>query len=150
MTDQLPFSKQKQTEAVAPRCPRTGDLKRSCKCRPCLGSRNRRKGQVGQRVARKALGLRNERWSGRHANEEVWTSALRVEVKTGGNMANPIQLRYDQMRDQSDASKAEGDPRPFAAVIKADGHSDVIVMFKGSDLPDAVGALLEEWVGESS
>lgn len=127
------------------RCPNTGEIKNSCQCRSCIGRKNRAKGKAGERAARKALGLREERWRGRTANEETWTSALRVEVKSGGSMANPVQLRYDKMRGQSDAAKPEGDARPFVGVVKADGHSDVIVLVKGSDLPAVVWALVEEW-----
>lgn len=146
MSEQLlPFSKEAQVAAVTPKCSRTGQPKRSCKCPSCIGRRNKRKGSVGQRTARKALGLRDEKWIGRHANEESWTSAVRVEVKAGGTMANPIQLRYDKMRAQSDAATPIGDVRPFVGVVKADGYSDVIVLVKGSDLPAVVGALIEEW-----
>jgi hypothetical protein len=91
--------------------------------------------------------LQGEQWKGREANEETWTAALRIEVKAGGRMANPVGLRYDQMRDQSDASRAIGDVKPFAAVFKPDGWSDVLVVVKGGDLPSVVQALLEEWSG---
>jgi hypothetical protein len=148
MTDPLPFDKATQVERSPGgnrRCPNTGELKRNCKCRSCLARRNQRKGKAGQRAARKALGLKDERWIGRHANEESWTAAVRVEVKHGGRMANPVGLRYDQMKAQSDQSAAFGDIRPFCAVVKPDGWSDVVVMVKGSDLPNFVHALLEEW-----
>jgi hypothetical protein len=91
------------------------------------------------------LGLASEQWRGREANEETWTAALRVEVKAGGRMANPVGLRYDQMRVQAEQAKAIGDTRPFIAAVKPDGWSDVVVMVKGSDLPDVVAALMEEW-----
>lgn len=147
MSDQLPFSKERQVAGVGRKCPTTGTYKGTCTCNPCRGRRNRRKGQAGQRTARKALGLTSERWRGREANEESWTAALRLEVKTGGRMANPIGIRYDQMRDQSEASKAIGDARPFAAVVKPDDWTDVLIVVKGSDLPAFVAALLEEWSG---
>lgn len=144
--DELPFSKEAQVGQER-YCDESGEsvLRRNCNGPSCRGRRNRRKGKRGQTVARKALMLSNEQWSGRQANEETWTSALRVEVKAGGRVANPVQLRYDQMREQSDAAKAIGDTRPFAACVKADGHSDVIVMIRGSDLPNVVAALLDEW-----
>lgn len=126
-------------------CVHTGEPRRTCKCRSCLGRRNRNKGKTGQRAAREALMLRRERWTGREANEETWTAAVRVEVKAGGNMANPVGLRYDQMRSQSDEATAIGDNRPFVGIVKPDGWSDVVVLVKGKDLPAVVAALLEEW-----
>jgi hypothetical protein len=153
MTEQLPFDKALQVERSPGgnrRCPNTDELKRNCKCSSCRNRRNRGKGRIGQRVARQALGLRRERWVSREANEETWTAALRVEVKAGGRMANPVGLRYDQMRAQSDLATAIGDPRPFCAVVKPDGWSDVVVMVKGSDLPDFVFALLDEWADSVS
>lgn len=148
MTDVVPISKEDQV-ARSPGgnkvCSNTGEPRRVCRCRSCVGRKNRNKGRTGQRAAREALRLSRERWVGREANEETWTAAVRVEVKAGGSMANPVQLRYDKMRAQSDAATAIGDTRPFVAVVKADGHSDVVVMVKGEDLPAVVQALLEEW-----
>lgn len=131
-------------------CDETGEsvLRRNCTGPSCRGRRNRAKGKRGQRTARKALMLQGETWRGREANEESWTSALRIEVKAGGRMANPVGLRYDQCRAQSDEAKPIGDIRPFAAVFKPDGWSDVLVVVKGSDLPNVVEALMTEWAGE--
>lgn len=150
MTDVTPLSKEAQVSRSPGGnryCEETGVrlLRRECQGPSCRGRRNRNKGKTGQRAAREALRLSRERWVGREANEETWTAAVRVEVKAGGSMANPIQLRYDKMRAQSDAATAIGDTRPFVGVVKADGHSDVIVMVKGADLPNVVQALLEEW-----
>jgi hypothetical protein len=143
------LSKEAQLERASTQnqrlCKHTGETLRKCKCKHCRGRKNRKKGQAGQRVARQALGLTGERWKGREANEETWTAALRVEVKAGGNMANPVGLRYDKMRVQAEQAKAIGDARPFIAAVKPDGWSDVVVMVKGSDLPDVVAALMEEW-----
>lgn len=149
MSDIPDLSKEAQLERSATQsqrtCKRTGETLRKCSCPSCRGRKNRKKGQAGQREARKALGLAQEQWRGREANEETWTAALRVEVKAGGRMANPVGLRYDQMKAQSEAAKAIGDARPFVAAVKPDGWADVVVMVKGSDLPAVVAALVEEW-----
>lgn len=145
---ELPYSKEKQVGRER-YCTETGEslLRRNCTGPSCRGRRNRAKGKRGQRVARKALMLSDEQWAGRQANEETWTSALRIEVKAGGRMANPVGIRYDQTRAQSDEAKPIGDTRPFAAVFKPDGWSDVLLVVKGSDLPNVVEALLLEWGG---
>ena len=145
MTDELPFSKAKQT-ATSPnaRCDRTGQLKRQCSCPKCMGSRNRRKGQRKQREVRKALNLKPEQWRGRQANEETWHAAnVRVEVKAGAQV-KPIATRYVAARLQSDAAKAVGDPRPFVFVAAPDG-SQPLVVIRTDELPAVVAALMTEW-----
>lgn len=149
MSDIPDLSKEAQLERSSTQsqrtCKRTGETLRKCTCPSCRGRKNRKKGQRGQRVARQALSLSSEQWRGREANEETWTAALRVEVKAGGRMANPVGIRYDQMRAQSEQAKAIGDTRPFVAAVKPDGWSDVVVLIRGKDLADVVSALMEEW-----
>lgn len=145
MIDELPFSKAKQT-AKSPnaRCSSTGMLKRQCKCRSCLGARNRRKGQRKQREARKALNLRPESWAGRQANEETWHAAnVRVEVKAGAQV-KPIATRYVAARAQADAARAIGDLRPFVFVACPDGSQPLIVV-RADELGRVLEAFAEEW-----
>lgn len=146
MTD-LPFSKEAQlsrSPGYNPPCPKTGTPKRQCKCPSCVGRRNKRKGQRKQRQARKALGLKPERWKGREANEETWYSAaVRVEVKSGAQV-KPIATRYVAARQQSDAAKARGDFRPFVFVAAPDGSQPLVVV-RADELQAVVAAFLEEW-----
>jgi len=75
--------------------------------------------------------------------EELWRGTVRVEVKSGHMDTMPVDTRYRKMRDQSDASRAIGDNRPFAAVCMPPGSSDGIVMIRLSEVFDVAQALLE-------
>lgn len=63
---------------------------RGCKCRSCIGRRNRRKGAEKQRAARKAVGVK-PRFHTEGSDEERWSDSellpgLRFEVKSGGQI----------------------------------------------------------------
>lgn len=127
-------------------CDETGErvLKRNCTGPKCRGRRNPRKGKRKQRDARKALMLKDEKWSGKHANEETWDSAtVRVEVKAGAQV-KPIATRYVNARAQSDAARARGDFRPFVFVAAPDGSQPLVVV-RADELPAVVAAFVEEW-----
>lgn len=146
MTDDLPFSKSKQI-ARSPggnrRCATTSQLKADCTCGSCRGSKNRTSGLKAQRKARKALRLNPERYRSKEGNEESWRAALRIEVKSGAQ-ANPVATRYVKARNQSDAARAIGDTRSFAALFIPDGSAPLLVV-RVDELYDIVAALVEEW-----
>lgn len=115
-----PYSKETQTGRVWT-CPKADpDCTRKVPCHSCLGRRNRRKGKVKQREARKALGIAPPR-AGMAANEEEWRdSRLRWEVKSGMQVKS-LCARFLAAELQSDRAKAIGDPRPFAFVAMGPG-----------------------------
>lgn len=102
-------------------CPKEDPIcTRKIPCRSCLGRRNRRKGKLKQREARKALGIKPPR-AGMAANEEEWRDAnFRWEVKSGKQVQS-LTARFLAAEAQSDAAKAIGDPRPFAFVAMGPG-----------------------------
>jgi hypothetical protein len=110
-------------------------------CKPCLGRTSRRRGKDKQRSARKALKIPGNSLG--TDEEELWRGTVRVEVKSGHMDTMPVDTRYRKMRDQSDASRAIGDNRPFAAVCMPPGSSDGIVMIRLSEVFDFAQALLE-------
>lgn len=122
---------------------------RAAPCRADLGARNRRKGLVKQREARKTLervtGTQAGRFSSQTANEELWRLSVRVEAKAGAQV-KPIVTRYVAARAQSDAGHATGDPRPFVFVAVPDGWpAGKFLLTVHSDDLDALGLAI---VGE--
>jgi len=107
------------------RCPTTGELKRNCKCRPCIGRRSKYKGQRKQRDARKGIEKvfgSAGKYSSQTGHEELWRTRVRVEVKSGA-MAKTVDTFYRNTKGQSDQAKAIGDTRPYVAVAMPDGVS---------------------------
>lgn len=140
--DGLMFSKAKQAGKHAWTCKAGNDeCTRSKPCRSCLGRRNRRKGQTKQRQARKALGIPDSRYASQLGHEENWRGNVRVEVKAGGRMANPVWTRFLQMEAQSLAAKAQGDSRPFVAMFMPDNTTEGLVVFRVSQMAQVVDAL---------
>jgi hypothetical protein len=85
-------------------CPTTGELKRSCSCYSCVGSRNRRKGKRKQRETRKVL----EREFGTAgptqtvtSHEENWRMRVRLEVKSGKQVESLTKQRLQGGRGYS-------------------------------------------------
>ena len=109
---------------------------RGCKCRRCMGRRNRARGDSKASRARRVLQLKGPR--SRH--EETWRGALRVEAKSGGK-AKPVQTFYEHCRAQSEASKAIGDARPFAALAMPLGTSKGYAVIELEDLALILAAL---------
>lgn len=142
------FPKAKTDSAGAPRCATTGELKRSCKCSPCIGRRNQRSGREKQRKARKALevvtGTKAARFQGKLGNEESWTGLpLRVEVKSGAQ-CDPIWTRYAAAENQATAAKPVGDPRPFAMVAMGTRTPDGLFVCRLSELGRVMEALVNQ------
>jgi len=117
-------------------CPTTREPKRSCSCFSCRGTRNRRKGQVKQRQARKQLEKAFGKPAGPSvtstAHEETWRLPVRPEVKSGGQ-AKTVDTFYRNTKAQSDLQKAIGDTRPFMAIAMVDGSTDGLGVMRLSD-----------------
>lgn len=116
----------KGSEAGAPRCATTGELKRTCSCRPCIGRRSRseglRKQRLARRAAERATGRRAARFAGQLGNEESWQGLpVRIEVKSGDRDTLPVAVRFLACEDQSEANRPIGDVRPFVAVLMPPG-----------------------------
>lgn len=98
---------------------------RDCKCKKCMGRRNRTKGDSKARRARTQLGIAGV--NSRH--EELWGGILRVEIKAGAQVG-PIYTRFLLAEQQSNQACAIGDIRPFAMIAMPDGTSDGIVLMR--------------------
>ena len=100
------------------------------------GKRNRTKGDSKARMARRKLGLSATGNAGsRH--EEHWGGFFRVESKAGAQVG-PIATRFYDAKNQSDASKALGDIRPFAMIAMPDGKSDGIVLMTLNEFAELI------------
>jgi len=100
------------------------------------GKRNRAKGDAKARRARKRLGISGA--NTRH--EELWGGALRLEVKSGAQVA-PIATRFRAAEQQSNASRSLGDVRPFVFVAMPDGESDGLAIMRLSEFSDLISLL---------
>jgi hypothetical protein len=121
------------------------DCTRAQPCPSCRGARNRRSGMRKQREARKALeqtsGTIAARFVGQLGAEESWHGLpVRVEVKSGA-AAKVVQTKYRLAREQSDASKAIGDCRPFLFVAMPPGTTDGLAVIALSELSALLEAL---------
>lgn len=128
-------------------CPHTGEQKRSCKCRSCIGRRNRRKGQRKQSknlAALEQITGTQAKWRGRRGNEETADHLpVRYENKAGREGgANTIWTHYQRAETQSEASRAVGDVRPFVATFSPDGTTEGLFVCRISKLPDVIAALV--------
>jgi hypothetical protein len=116
---------------------------RGCPCKPCQGRRNRRKGQVKQRVARKALGVPDAKYASQLGHEENWRGAVRCEVKSGQQI-KALVTRFLQAELQSEMSRAKGDTRPFVFCGMPDGWgADGVFACRITDLPRVIADLAE-------
>lgn len=115
---------------------------RGCKCRSCMGRANKRKGLRKQAKAVTALGI--PRSSIHPGHEEFLGGAVRVEVKSGGQV-KPAVTAYLRCEAQSEEQRPIGDHRPFCAVAMPDGSSDGVVMVRLSSLHEFVAAMVENW-----
>lgn len=129
------------------KCPTSGELKASCKCRPCIGRRARGKGKRKQNEAKKAVERAFNQvaapTTATSGQEEYWRLALRLEVKAG-TQARTVDTFYRNTKGQSDQSKAIGDLRPFGAIAMPDGSSDGFLVIALSSLPVLAQALRGE------
>ena len=100
------------------------------------GKRNRAKGDSKARRARKMLGIAGA--NTRH--EELWSGALRVEVKSGAQI-EPIATRYRLAEQQSEQARALGDTRAFVLVAMPDGESDGLCVMRLSNFSQIIDLL---------
>lgn len=114
-------------------------VNRVCKCPSCRGKNNRRKGDRKAAVARKALGAIGA--NSRH--EEHWGGGLRIEAKAGAQVG-PILTRYLAAKNQSEASRAIGDNRPFVMAAMPDRGPGLLVM-EIDELAQVMAAVAENW-----
>lgn len=112
------------------------------KCAHCRGAGNRAKGKRGQRMAAKSAGVT------RHAatHEESFRGALRMEVKAD-RACQPAVTAFMRLEAQAEAARAVGDPRPFMAAVKVEKATEVIYMFRASQVDAVVTALAENLWG---
>ena len=132
-----------------PECPKFGLVgrtsrdgkrrERGCNDPAARGKRNRTKGDAKARHARRKLGLSATGNAGsRH--EEHWGGLFRVEVKAGAQVG-PIETRFRAAKQQSDASKALGDIRPFAMIAMPEGNSDGIVLMTLNEFAELIALI---------
>ena len=110
------------------------------------GRRSRNKGMRKQNEARKQLRIPNARFRSNMGNEENWRGNLRFEVKAG----KPIQTmwtKFLKMEEQSDNNLPDygANKKPFVGVLKPDGTSDGLIMFRISDLENVVTGFVMNW-----
>jgi len=110
------------------------------------GKRSRDKGMRKQREARKQLKIPNSKFRSNMGNEENWRGELRFEVKAGKQIQT-IWTKFLKMKEQSDSNLADvgTDSKPFVAVIKPDGSTDGLVMFRISDVENVIWGFKENW-----
>lgn len=160
MTDQLPLPGpiKGYCECVMLEggCGRFGALKKpdrdgnrhvwGCKCRRCLGRRNRQVGSKGQAKVRKTLGIQGASIGADH--EENWRGAVRVEVKSGAQV-RPAWTAYLKMENQGEAARAIGDNRPFIGDAEPPGTTDGLILIRRSQFWRVVQAIVEHADRES-
>lgn len=147
MTEQLERKGEcegKQDKCNAVGCPKYGSLGRAgndgkrrikgCGDPTARGKRNRAKGDSKARRARKQLGIQGA--NTRH--EELWGGDLRVEVKSGAQVA-PIWTRYLLAENQSKQAKPIGDARPFALIAMPDDTREGLVVMRLSSFAQLFG-----------
>jgi hypothetical protein len=161
VTDQLPLpGPQKgfcECKLLEDGCGRYGTLKKprrdgtrhvwGCKCRSCLGRRNRDIGRKGQSKARKTLGIQGATIGADH--EENWRGAVRVEVKSGAQV-RPAWTAYLKMENQGEAARAIGDNRPFIGDAEPPGTTDGLILIRRSQFWRVIQAVWEAAEHESS
>lgn len=112
---------------------------RGCGDPSARGKRNRTKGDSKALKARKKLGLSATGNAGtRH--EEFWGGMFRVECKAGAQVG-PIATRFRDAYNQSNASKALGDIRPFPMIAMPDGSSDGIVLMGLNEFAELISLI---------
>jgi hypothetical protein len=73
-------------------------------------------------------------------NEESWQLPIRVEVKSGAQVRT-VWTKFLLAEEQSNASRAVGDLRPFVQVVMADHTSDGLAVMRLSQLQQILEAL---------
>jgi len=131
---------------MAGKCPNSNEFKNKCECRTCLNRRNRSKGRRKQNIARKKLGIKDNRFHGADAHEENWATGLRVEVKAG-KQCNPLSTFFYKCKTQSDISHRAfgGMGKPFIQVSMPDNSTKGIVSFELDDIENVCVEVLKNF-----
>lgn len=108
-----------------------------CTCRPCIGSRNRRRGMEKQRKAAKSAGVKPRR-VGDLGNEERYprsglAESFKLEHKSGKLSKFILDAIHQIERD-----RAIGDPRPALVQLTPENTSTVYVVLRQDDLINAL------------
>lgn len=124
----------------------SGGHVRRCRCKSCIGRRNRRSGLAKQRGARKRLGVPPARTHGLEAHEENYRDPLFVEeIKSGLQVGQSHFLRAEA---QAEAARATGDHRSFRyTAIPAGWGSEGLVTVRLSVWEEIVRPALESYYG---
>lgn len=142
----FPKTKQEQAGRVWECKAANPDCTRETPCVSCRGRSNRVSGMRRQHQAKRALeaitGKSAARFASLAGNEENWRLPLRVEAKSG-KQTNAAWALYAAAEAQSNAAKAQGDTRVFAAVFQGTRTSDGLFVCRLSELARVVEALLE-------
>jgi hypothetical protein len=117
---------------------------RGCKCRPCVAGRNSRQGKAAHRKIARDMGAAGP-GRGATSHEESFVHSWRVEIKSGQQAFNVV-TRFVNSRNQSEASRAIGDHRPFAAIYTTRRKGDPTVVSIDFDTWKAITLLMEELV----
>ena len=131
---------------MAGKCPKTNEIKTKCQCRTCINRRNRAKGRRKQNLARKKLGIPDNRFHGADAHEENWATGLRVEVKAG-KQVEPLSKIFYKSKTQSDVSHQAfgGMSKPFIQVSMPDGSTKGIVSFELDEIENVCVEVLKNF-----
>tara|TARA_B100000424_G_scaffold170212_2_gene131075 strand:- start:4795 stop:5304 length:510 start_codon:yes stop_codon:yes gene_type:complete len=110
------------------------------------GKRSRNKGMRKQNEARKQLRVPNARFRSNMGNEENWRGNLRFEVKAGKQIQS-IWNKFLDMETQSSKNLATfgSDSKPFVGILKPDGTTDGLVMFRIKDVENVVLGFVLNW-----
>ena len=110
------------------------------------GRRSRNKGMRKQNEARKQLRIPNAKFRSNMGNEENWRGNLRFEVKAGKQIQT-MWTKFLKMEEQSDNNLPDygANKKPFVGVLKPDGTSDGLIMFRISDLENVVTGFVMNW-----
>lgn len=120
---------------------------RGCACAKCRGGRNRRKGLIKQREARKALGVAPSHKFG-DANEENWNDPIFAnEVKAGAQIKAAVtawtRIEHQVLSNQTAVGSIR---KPTRAVLMPDGWGkEGLVMVRLSTWTELVRPALEDY-----
>ncbi len=81
---------------------------------------------TAQRQFQKAAGIKQARFRGINGNEEGWRDYFAWEHKAGAQV-RPVISAYRRCREQVEANRSIGDPRPVAIGVSYDHVQLVIV-----------------------
>lgn len=122
---------------------------RGCKCRRCIGRRNRKSGLAKQAKAAKALGVRTGKFV--PSNEESWGGYFANEVKSG-KQVGPVANWWRRVEAQVLANEPDHGSlrKPVRAVAMPEGMSDGLVVMRLSVWREHVAPALDEFYGAES